>query len=109
MLRRSIVTYRNFYCTGLNVETTALLLQLNWAPMLGLLARCTVAVVLVIVFRPLLVGLLRAALLAVRPRLTREQREARAHQRGRRMLERMIASSSSPSDAAELRAIAARA
>lgn len=77
--------------------------------MLGLLARCTVAVVLVIVFRPLLVGTLRAALLAVRPRLTREQREARAQLRGRRVLDKMIAASSSPSDTAELRAIAARA
>jgi hypothetical protein len=109
MLRRSIVIDRNFYCTGLNVATTAYLIQQSWAPMLGLLARCTIAVVLVILFRPLIMGMLRAALLMVRPRLSREQRQARAHQRDRRVLERMIASSSGPSHTAELRAIAARA
>lgn len=76
--------------------------------MLGLLASCTIAVLLVILFRPLLVGMLRAALLTVRPRLSRDERDARAHQRNRRVLERMIASSSGPSHTAELRAIAAR-
>lgn len=108
MLRRSIVLVSNFSCTGMNVSTTAFLIQHNWAPTLGLIARSSAAVVLVVLFRPLLLGMLRAALLLVRPRLSREQREARAHMRNRRVLERMIASSSGPSHAAELRAIAAR-
>ncbi len=76
--------------------------------MLGLLLRSALTVSLVVLFRPLLLGLLRAVLL-VRPRLSREERAARSQQRDRRLLEQMIASSSGPSDAAELRAIAARA
>lgn len=91
------------------METTAYLLQHSWAPMLGLLGSSSVAVVLVVVFRPLLVGVLRAALLVVRPRLSREEREARAHMRDRRVLDQLIARSCGPSDAAELRAIATRA
>jgi hypothetical protein len=79
------------------------------APLLGLLAGCVAAVFVLAVFRPLLVGMARAALLAVRPRLSREQRAARAHQRDARLLQRMINASSGPSQAAELRAIAARA
>ena len=77
--------------------------------MLGLLASSGVALLLVLVFRPLLVGVLRAALLVVRPRLSREDREARNHMRDRRVLDQLIASSNGPSDAAELRAIASRA
>jgi hypothetical protein len=47
--------------------------------------------------------------LLVRPRLTREERAARAHMRDMRVLQNMINSSCGPSHAAELRAIAARA
>ena len=109
MLQRSKVLSRNPHCIGLNVETTVLLLQNSLLPMLGLLASSGLAVLLVLVFRPLLVGMLRAALLVVRPRLSREEREARAHLRDRRVLDQMIACSSGPSDTAELRAIASRA
>ncbi|MES2015807.1 MAG: hypothetical protein V4484_04865 [Pseudomonadota bacterium] len=90
--------------------STFILQQSPWAlPLLGVLARTSIAAVLLYVFRPLLVGVLRAALLVVRPRLTLEQRKARAHMRDMRLLEKMIAAASGPSDAAELRAIAARA
>jgi len=90
--------------------STLLLQQTPWAlPLLGVLVRSSIAAALLYVFRPLLVGVLRAALLVVRPRLTLEQRQARAHMRDMRLLQRMIAASSGPSDAAELRAIAARA
>ena len=72
-----------------------------WAlPLLG---------VLLFAFRPLLVGVARAALLVVRPRLTQDERRAREQLRDMRIVQRMINSSSGPSDAAELRAIAARA
>jgi hypothetical protein len=78
------------------VETTTLLQYSLWAlPLLYL-------------FRPLLLGLLRAALLVVRPRLSQEQRLARAHLRDMRTMQRMINASNGPSQAAELRAIAAR-
>jgi hypothetical protein len=63
---------------------------------------------LLILFKPLIVGLARAAILVVRPRLTREQRAAKAHMRDQRMMQKMIASSSGPSHAAELRALASR-
>ena len=66
------------------------------------------AIPLLYLFRPLLVGLLRAAWLVVRPRLSKEQRLARAHLRDMRAMQRMINASNGPSDAAELRAISAR-
>lgn len=59
-------------------------------------------------FRPLLVGLFRAAWLLAFPRLTREQRLGRDQMRDRRLIARLIASSSGPSLTAELRAMAAR-
>ncbi len=80
------------------MSTTALFIQTG-----------ALAALLLLVFRPLLVGLLRAALLVVRPRLSRDERLARANMHDRRVLAQMIAASSGPSHAAELRAIAARA
>ena len=62
----------------------------------------------VVFFQPLLVGLARAAMLVVKPRLTREQREARAQLRNARIVQGAINASSCPSAAAELRALAAR-
>jgi hypothetical protein len=93
------------------MTTSTLLLQqtASLAPMLAQLARYAAMAALMLVFRPLLVGMLRAALLLVRPRRSREERAARAHMRDMRMLQNMINSSSGPSHAAELRAIAARA
>lgn len=79
------------------------------APILGHVARYAAMLMLVLVFRPLLVGMLRAALLMVRPRRSRAELAARAHFRDMRMLQQMINASSGPSHAAELRAIAARA
>ena len=90
------------------MSTTALLIQSSWTPLLGLLVRSSLAALLIVVFRPLLMGLLRAALLVLRPRLSRDERVARDRMRNWRALEKVIASSSGPSDAAELRAIAAR-
>lgn len=93
------------------MSTSTLLMQqtAGLAPMLGHLARYGAVIALALVFRPLLVGTLRAALLVLRPRRTRAERAARAHLRDMRMLQQMINASSGPSHAAELRAIAARA
>ncbi len=95
----------------MSVTTPAVLLpQAPWAlPLLGLLVRGAAAAALLLLFRPLLVGLLRAALLVLRPRLSHEQRQARAAMRDRRLLQHMINAETSPSHAAELRALAARA
>lgn len=63
---------------------------------------------LVVLFRPLLTGILHALTLVVKPSLTKEQRAARRHMRDAQMMQRLINSSSGPSHAAELRALAAR-
>ena len=58
------------------MTTSTLLLQqtASLAPMLAQLARYAAMAALLLVFRPLLMGMLRAAVLLVRPRLSREQR-----------------------------------
>lgn len=63
---------------------------------------------LVMLFRPLLTGMLHALTLVVKPSLTPEQRAARRHMRDAQMMQRLINSCNAPSHAAELRAIAAR-
>ncbi|WP_182915846.1 hypothetical protein [Massilia cavernae] len=63
---------------------------------------------LLMFFKPLLVGILKAMVLVVRPRLTKEQRDARRILRDGRMVQRMINASHGPSHAAELRAMASR-
>ena len=67
-----------------------------------------VLVGLFLFFKPLLVGMARALLLLVRPRLSREERIARDKVRDRGMLQKMINSSSGQSHAAELQAMGAR-
>lgn len=89
------------------MSTTALLFQ-QLAPVARELPRWAGVAALLLVFRPLLVGLLRAALLVLNPRLTREELRARAQMRDAQLLKRMIASSSGPSHAAELQAMGAR-
>lgn len=63
---------------------------------------------LVVFFRPLLTGILRAAVLVVRPRHTREELAARNKQRSAQSLRRHINAATSHGEAAELRALAAR-
>jgi Flp pilus assembly protein TadB len=94
MLRRIIVLDRNNYCYGIIVLTTLLL--------------CAALGVVLLVFRPLLVGILRAAWLVVFPRLSREQRQQRKQMRDSRLIQRMIDASTGPSLTAELRAMACR-
>ena len=63
-----------------------------------------------IVFKPLIVGMLRAALLLLHPKLSREEKTAKRNLRNILTIRRMAneLDSSSPSMAAELRALAAR-
>jgi hypothetical protein len=65
---------------------------------------------LLLVFKPLLLGLLRAALLAVKPRQTLEQRSSLQRMRSVLMLNSMAREldATSPALAAELRSIARR-
>jgi hypothetical protein len=63
---------------------------------------------LLMLFRPLLSGIVRALVLVVRPRLTRDEKAARRQMRDAQLFQRMINSSQGANDAAELRAMAAR-
>ncbi|RJG07644.1 hypothetical protein D3870_18040 [Noviherbaspirillum cavernae] len=75
-------------------------------PLLGLSA----LVAFLMVFKPLLRGLLRAAVLTVAPRLSVEERNARSKVRGALMLNRLANAYDEfqPGQAAELRALAGR-
>ncbi|ELX11678.1 hypothetical protein Jab_1c02630 [Janthinobacterium sp. HH01] len=63
---------------------------------------------LIVLFKPLLRGLGRAALLVVKPKRSKEEQLQRRQMRDAMMLKRML-NSVEPSQAAELRAMAARA
>jgi hypothetical protein len=65
---------------------------------------------LLVLFKPLLTGLLQAALLVISPRKSLKERKARNSVKGAMMLNRMARDldSSEPSLAAELRSIASR-
>ena len=69
-----------------------------------------ILVTMLLAFKPLLVGMLRAAVLAVRPSKTREQKSALRNLRNLYAIHRVAndVASSSPSMAAELRALASR-
>lgn len=71
----------------------------------------SVMTVVILMFRPLLIGLLRAALLLVHPRPTFEQRRARARFSTAVLLTRLVTRGErlDPGQAAELRNLAARA
>ena len=73
------------------------------------IALLLLGVALLVLFQPLLSGMARALLLLFKPRLSREQRQARQLMRDAALLRSLIADSSGPDDASELRAIAARA
>lgn len=75
-------------------------------PLLGL----AILVTTLIVFKPLLLGMLRAALLVVHPKLTRDQKTASRNLRNMLTIRRIAndVNYSSPNMAAELRALASR-
>lgn len=64
--------------------------------------------VAIVFFRPLLGGVVRALMLVVKPKLSKEEQQARDKMRNAQIVRRMINAAVDPSDAAELRAIAAR-
>jgi hypothetical protein len=65
---------------------------------------------LLVLFQPLLRGCLRAAVLVVKPKLSKEERLQRRQMRDAMLLKRMLnRSECDPSHAAELRAMASRA
>jgi hypothetical protein len=95
------------------VSTTANLLQatanVEVLPLLrGALGLSALACFLMF-FKPLLTGIVRALVLTVRPRRTKEERIARRHMHDAQLFQRIINASQDPSQAAELRALAARA
>ena len=75
-------------------------------PLIGLGILAT----LLLLFKPLIVGMLRAALLVVSPRKSLQERKAHNNMQGALMLNRMAREldSSQPSLAAELRLLAGR-
>ena len=89
------------------VETLAPAL-LRWLPQL---LGTAMLIALLLLFRPLLTGVFQAALLLVHPRRTREQRRAASTFGTVMLLTRMTRDCglSDPGQAAELRAMAARA
>jgi hypothetical protein len=62
----------------------------------------------VLVFKPLLAGVVKAAWLVVHPRLSKDQRKAKGALRDAQLVQTMINRNYGPSDAAELRALACR-
>ncbi|WP_426105883.1 hypothetical protein [Massilia sp. TSP1-1-2] len=91
--------------------STTYLLELSAAQFLPLLHLCATYLVigaLLLTFRPLLVGIARALWLLAFPRLSLDQRARRAQMRDQRLIQKMIAASTSPSMTAELQAMAAR-
>lgn len=65
---------------------------------------------LLVLFQPLLRGCVRAAVLVVKPKLSKEERLQRRQMRDAMLLKRMLnRSDCDPSHAAELRAMASRA
>lgn len=65
---------------------------------------------LLVLFKPLLRGCARAAVLVVKPKLSKEERLQRRQMRDAMMLKRMLnRNECDPSHAAELRAMASRA
>ena len=86
------------------MSTYLLLMEImhNW-PLLIL------ALAVVVVFKPLLLGVCKASMLVVKPKLTKEERLQRRQMRDAMMLKRMLNSmDGSPSHAAELQALASR-
>lgn len=93
-----------------NFLSAAQFMPLSVGNALQVLLACAFAVGFLVLFKPLLRGLARAAVLVVKPKLTKEQRLQRRQMRDAALLKRMLNSNKvSASEAAELRALAARA
>lgn len=88
----------------------AVLQDFSFIGALQLALAVVVAAGLLVLFKPLLRGCARAAVLVVKPKLTKEERLQRRQMRDAMMLKRMLNTSEcGASHAAELRAMASRA
>lgn len=88
----------------------SVLQALSFVTALQLALAAFVTVGLLVLFKPLLRGVARAAMLIVKPKLTKEERLQRRQMRDSMMLKRMLNTSEcGASHAAELRAMASRA
>ena len=93
-----------------NFVSAAQFQPLSVGDALQVLLACALAVSLLVLFKPLLRGLALAAVLVVKPKLTKEQRLQRRQMRDAAMLKGMMNShKASPSETAELQALASRA
>lgn len=93
-----------------NFVSAAQFLPLTVGEALQVLLACALAVGFIVLFKPMLRGLALAAVLVVKPKLTKEQRLQRRQMRDTALLKTMLnAQKSSPSEAAELQALASRA
>jgi hypothetical protein len=95
------------------LSTTATLLQatanVQFLPLLRAALGLSAFAGFIMFFKPLLLGIARALVLTVRPRRTKEERIARSQLRNARQFQRILNASQDPSQAAELRALSARA
>ena len=88
----------------------SVLQALSFITAIQLALAAIVTVGLLVLFKPLLRGVARAAMLIVKPKLTKEERLQRRQMRDAMMLKRMLNTSEcGASHAAELRAMASRA
>lgn len=88
----------------------AVLQDFSFVSAIQLALAVVVAIGLLVLFKPLLLGCARAAVLVVKPKLTKEERLQRRQMRDAMMLKRMLNTSEcGASHAAELRAMASRA
>ena len=88
----------------------SVLQDLSFITAIQLALAAVVTVGLLVLFKPLLRGCARAAVLLVKPKLTKEERLQRRQMRDAMMLKRMLNTSEcGASHAAELRAMASRA
>ena len=88
----------------------SVLQDLSFITAIQLALAAVVTVGLLVLFKPLLRGCARAAVLIVKPKLTKEERLQRRQMRDAMMLKRMLNTGEcGASHAAELRAMASRA
>ena len=88
----------------------SVLQALSFTSAVQLALAAVVAVGLLVLFKPLLRGVVRAVMLIVKPKLTKEERLQRRQMRDAMMLKRMLNTGEcGASHAAELRAMASRA
>lgn len=88
----------------------AVLQDFSFVTFMQLALVAAVSIGVLMLFRPLLRGCLRAAVMVVKPKLSKEERLQRRQMRDSMMLKRMLNTSECcASHAAELRAMASRA